>query len=209
MTHPAAPTKLLRIILTLLALVTGGVWSGRVACLPAQAAQSEIAATLSNTVSLVSDVDRVAPGQPFRIGLLFDLGQGWHIYWTNPGDAGAAPTLDMTLPQGGSAGAIQWPIPKVMIDGSVTSYGYSRKTAPVLLPLTVTPARSLAVGSAYTVTGGGDLAGLQGHLRPRCGQPEPHFARGRQAGAEPAGSAFRGRRSSHAGFRSLVGLGLG
>jgi thiol:disulfide interchange protein/DsbC/DsbD-like thiol-disulfide interchange protein len=152
MTHPGAPAKPLRTILAFLALAIASIWTGRVVCLPAQAAQSEIAATLSNNVSLVSDVDRIAPGQPFRIGLLFDLGQDWHIYWTNPGDAGAAPTLDVTLPQGGTAGAIRWPIPKVMIDGSVTSYGYSRKMAPVLLPLTITPAKALSVGSAYTVT---------------------------------------------------------
>ena len=111
-----------------------------------------VASTLNVDVSLLSDVDRVAPGQPFRIGLLFGLGNGWHIYWTNPGDAGAAPTLDVALPQGGRAGALQWPIPKVMIDGPITSYGYSRKTAPVLLPLTVTPPKTLLTASTYTVT---------------------------------------------------------
>jgi thiol:disulfide interchange protein/DsbC/DsbD-like thiol-disulfide interchange protein len=147
MTHPGAPTKSLRAILALLALVIGGLGL----CPRAQAAQSLFASTLNVDVSLVSDVDRVAPGQPFRIGLLFDLGQDWHIYWTNPGDAGAAPTLDVALPQGGSAGGIQWPIPKVMNDGSVTSYGYSRKLAPVLLPLTVTPPKTLLAGSGYTV----------------------------------------------------------
>jgi len=104
-----------------------------------------------NDVSLISDVDAIAPGQPFRIGLLFGLGAGWHIYWTNPGDAGAAPTLSVTLPQGGSAGAIQWPVPQVINDGSVTSYAYSRDLAPVLLPLTVTPATALSAGSAYTI----------------------------------------------------------
>ena len=145
MTHPGVLTKWLQAILALLALVAVGV------CPQAQAAQSLFAATLNVDVSLVSDMDRITPGQPFRIGLLFDLGQDWHIYWTNPGDAGAAPTLDVALPQGGSAGAIQWPIPKVMNDGSVTSYGYSRKTAPVLLPLTVTPAKALLSGSGYTV----------------------------------------------------------
>jgi thiol:disulfide interchange protein/DsbC/DsbD-like thiol-disulfide interchange protein len=152
MTHPGAPTKPLRTVLAILALALVGVWAGRGVCSHAQAAQSAVASTLDDDVSLVSNVDRVAPGQAFRIGLLFDLGDGWHIYWTNPGDAGAAPTLNVALPQGGSAGPIQWPIPKVMNDSSVTSYGYSRKTAPVLLPLTVTPAKTLQVGSAFTIT---------------------------------------------------------
>jgi thiol:disulfide interchange protein/DsbC/DsbD-like thiol-disulfide interchange protein len=154
MTHQGAVTKSLRAILVLLAVIAviaGGAGFGARLSTPARAAQSEIASTLNNDVSLVSDVDSIAPGQAFHIGLLFGLGQKWHIYWTNPGDAGAAPTIDVSLPQGGAAGAIQWPIPKLLYDGPVTSYGYSRKIVPVLLPLTVTPARSLALGSSYTV----------------------------------------------------------
>jgi thiol:disulfide interchange protein/DsbC/DsbD-like thiol-disulfide interchange protein len=115
---------------------------------PARAASSLVASTLNNEVKLISNVDAVAPGQPFRIGLFFGLGQKWHIYWSNPGDAGAPPGMTVTLPEGGTAGPIQWPIPKVMNDGPVTSYGYSRKMAPVLLPLTVTPPKTIA-GSTY------------------------------------------------------------
>jgi thiol:disulfide interchange protein DsbD len=153
MTHPGAATKSLRVILALLALLLGGLWAERGVCPQAQAAERSVAATMDSNASLVSNVDRIAPGKPFRIGLLFELGQDWHIYWTNPGDAGAPPTLSVTLPQGGSAGPIQWPVPKLMDDGSVTTYGYSRKTAPVLLPLTITPPKTLPLGSAYTVSG--------------------------------------------------------
>ena len=117
----------------------------------AWAARSEPSATLNNTVSLISNVDTVAPGQPFRIGLYFKLGQKWHIYWTNPGDAGAAPSISVALPDGGKAGAIQWPVPKVINDGPVTSYGYTRKMLPVLLPLTITPPKTLSDPN-YTVT---------------------------------------------------------
>ncbi len=151
MTHPAAPMKSLRTVLALVVIIIVGACAGRGLCPRAQAAQSMVAATLDVDVSLVSDVDRVAPGQPFRVGLLFGLGPGWHIYWINPGDAGAAPTLDVTVPKGGSVGAIQWPIPKVLFDGAVTSYGYSHKTAPVLLPLTVTPPKTLQPASVYLV----------------------------------------------------------
>ncbi|GAB0112836.1 protein-disulfide reductase DsbD family protein [Acidisoma sp. C75] len=118
---------------------------------PAAAAASQVSSTLNNQVSLLSDVDQVAPGQPFHIGLFFTLGQKWHIYWTNPGDAGAAPTMSLGLPQGGTAGPIQWPVPKLISDGPVTSYGYTRKMAPVLLPLTITPPKTLS-GPDYTVT---------------------------------------------------------
>lgn len=147
MTHSGRSAKFpLGAWLVLLAVLALGLLAG-----PARAAQSLTASTLNNTVSLVSNVDAVAPGQPFRIGLLFGLGQKWHIYWSNPGDAGAAPEMAVTLPDGGSAGAIQWPIPKVMNDGPVTSYGYSRKMVPVLLPLTITPPKTLT-GGTYHLT---------------------------------------------------------
>ncbi|GAB0117015.1 protein-disulfide reductase DsbD family protein [Acidisoma sp. 7E03] len=144
MTHSGRPAKFpLGAWLVLGAMLVLGLVPRAV-----QAAQSLPATTLNNEVSLVSDVDAVAPGQPFRIGLLFDLGQKWHIYWANPGDAGAAPQMAVTLPEGGTAGPIQWPTPKVINDGPVTSYGYTRKMEPVLLPLTVTPPKDLR-GSTY------------------------------------------------------------
>jgi thiol:disulfide interchange protein/DsbC/DsbD-like thiol-disulfide interchange protein len=159
MTHRGAATKLRRMasrtalaVLVVCAILAGVVGAARTLSPAAQAAQSLFASTLNNEASLVSNVDSVAPGQPFRIGLLFGLGADWHIYWTNPGDAGAAPTMTVSLPQGGAAGAIQWPIPKVMNDGPVTSYGYTRKTAPVLLPLTITPPKTLPIASQYKVT---------------------------------------------------------
>jgi thiol:disulfide interchange protein DsbD len=141
-----APARRLLASLCLLLAALGVAGGGR-----AWAAQSEPSATLNNTVSLISNVDTVAPGQPFRIGLYFNLGQKWHIYWTNPGDAGAAPTMKVTLPDGGTAGAIQWPVPKMINDGPVTSYGYTRKMVPVLLPLTITPPKTLSDPN-YTVT---------------------------------------------------------
>jgi thiol:disulfide interchange protein/DsbC/DsbD-like thiol-disulfide interchange protein len=151
MTHRGAAAKFLwrplLAVLVLIGLLTGGVLVIRVISPAAEAAQSLFASTLNNEVSLVSNVDSVAPETPFRVGLLFGLGKDWHIYWTNPGDAGAPPTMSVTLSEGGTAGVIQWPIPKVMNDGPVTSYGYTRKTAPVLLPLTITPPKTLAVAS--------------------------------------------------------------
>jgi thiol:disulfide interchange protein/DsbC/DsbD-like thiol-disulfide interchange protein len=159
MTHRGAPTKSRRMVsrtalavLSAFAMLAGVVAAARTLSPAAEAAQSLFASTLNNEVSIVSDVDSVAPGQPFRIGLLFGLGQGWHIYWTNPGDAGAAPTMTVSLPQGGAAGAIRWPIPKVINDGPVTSYAYTLKTEPVLLPLTITPPKALPIASKYKVT---------------------------------------------------------
>jgi hypothetical protein len=40
-------------------------------------------------VKLASDVDSFELGKQFRLGLHFQLTKGWHIYWSNPGGAGA------------------------------------------------------------------------------------------------------------------------
>ena len=121
-----------RLLLIVLALLTG---------LAAQARALESAPAISprDTVSLVSDTDAVSPGTPFRIGLRFRLAPGWHTYWRNPGDAGVAPELDLTLPKGAVAGPIVWPMPQRVLEGPVMTYAY---TGEVLLPLTVTLAAS-------------------------------------------------------------------
>jgi thiol:disulfide interchange protein DsbD len=114
---------------------------------PAQALESAPVTSERATVTLASDSDSVAPGQPIRLGLHFKLAPGWHIYWSNPGDAGQPPQLDLTLPDGARAGALQFPTPVRMIDGPVGSFVYQGE---VLLPLTVTLPAS---GGSLPVTG--------------------------------------------------------
>src|SRR5271157_2635626 len=46
-------------------------------------------------VDLVSEQTSVQPARPFWVGLRFQLEQGWHIYWTNPGDSGEPPRVKM------------------------------------------------------------------------------------------------------------------
>jgi DsbC/DsbD-like thiol-disulfide interchange protein len=63
-------------------------------------------------VQLLSDSERVEPGGKFRLGLLFVPCDGSHIYWRNPGDAGLAPQVRWTLPEGFVAGPLFWPVPE-------------------------------------------------------------------------------------------------
>jgi len=107
------------------------LWTGT-----AEALESSPATTSRNTASLVSDTDAIAPGKPFRIGLYIRLAPGWHTYWSNPGDAGVAPSLALTLLPGTTAGPIVWPTPRRIAEGPVMTYAY---TGDVLLPVTITP----------------------------------------------------------------------
>ena len=95
------------------------------------ALESAPVTTARDTVTLVSEADSMAPGKPLRVGLHLKLAPGWHTYWSNPGDAGAPPTLDIT---GAKAGPITYPLPQKLQDGPFTSFAY---TGEVLLPVTI------------------------------------------------------------------------
>ncbi|MFI4994878.1 MAG: protein-disulfide reductase DsbD family protein [Hyphomicrobiales bacterium] len=106
----------------------------------AQALESAPVKTPHAEVTLLSEVNAVEPGKPFRLGLRFRLAKGWHIYWVNPGDAGEPPHLELALPQGAGASDIAWPTPLRIPEGPVMTYSY---LGEVLLPVTVTPPRDI------------------------------------------------------------------
>jgi thiol:disulfide interchange protein DsbD len=107
----------------------------------ADARESVPVITPHANVTLVSNVDSFEPGEPFRLGLRFQMAKGWHIYWLNPGDAGEPPRLELTLPQGASASEIDWPAPFRIPEGPVMTYSYFDT---VTLPMTVTPPAATA-----------------------------------------------------------------
>ena len=75
--------------------------------------------------------------QTILVAVRFTLDPGWHIYWKNPGDAGAAPSLDWTLPPGFKVLRTFWPTPQRIVAGGIVSYGY--EGAPTLLVQIETP----------------------------------------------------------------------
>jgi thiol:disulfide interchange protein DsbD len=96
----------------------------------AHAAQSNKAVTARDTVSLVSTTQNGA----LRLGLLFQLAPGWHIYWSDPGDAGAAPGVTLAPPA--KAGPLAFPAPTWLVSAGPTgSYVYLHQ---VLLPFSLT-----------------------------------------------------------------------
>jgi thiol:disulfide interchange protein DsbD len=117
--------------------------------LPARAAESAAVTTPRATATLVSDTDRIAPGTPFKVGLRLRMAPGWHTYWRNPGDAGIAPELNFTLPDGAGAGPIAWPAPQRQPEGPLMTYGYSGE---VLLAVPVSgPAHTVGLHASWLV----------------------------------------------------------
>jgi thiol:disulfide interchange protein/DsbC/DsbD-like thiol-disulfide interchange protein len=73
-------------------------------------------------VNLVSSVDGIIPGQAFDVGIHFELEEDWHIYWINSGESGLPPKVTWALPDGFTAGDLQFPMPKRRVDaGNITT----------------------------------------------------------------------------------------
>ena len=76
------------------------------------------------TVELISETTQVVPGQTFYLALNFELETHWHIYWKNPGASGLPVEIEWELPDGFTAGEIQWPAPERIELGGLISYGF-------------------------------------------------------------------------------------
>jgi len=75
-------------------------------------------------VSLVSEAETLVPGKTFWVATKLVVDEGWHLYWLNPGAAGAKPTIKWDLPEGFSAGDIHWPAPEKYVQKGLVSHTY-------------------------------------------------------------------------------------
>ncbi len=73
---------------------------------------------------LVCASAHLQPGKSALVGLSLTADAGWHSYWVNPGDSGAPPEVEWQLPEGFSAGPLQFPAPKTFETGGLVGYGY-------------------------------------------------------------------------------------
>jgi thiol:disulfide interchange protein len=104
---------------------------------------------------LVASVSAIQPGVPFTLGLQFTIDRTWHTYWANPGETGIPTSLELTLPEGFTAGPLQFPVPKKFITDygfGVREAGYGYETS-VIHPMTVTPPATLTPGQKFTLSG--------------------------------------------------------
>jgi thiol:disulfide interchange protein DsbD len=96
---------------------------------------------------------QAAPGGKVTIALEEKIAPGWHTYWVNPGDAGAPTTITWTVPQGWTAGAIQWPRPMRVPFGPLMDYGYEGKLwllSDITVPADAKPGERVTVKAAVS-----------------------------------------------------------
>ena len=112
--------------------------------LPARAASSS-ADVAHLHVQLVVVDDNLFPGSSDNslAGLYFKLEPGWHIYWKNAGDSGEPPRVRWTLPEGMTAGPLQFPSPKRLPLGPLMDFGYEGEA---YFPIALTVAKGTKPG---------------------------------------------------------------
>jgi thiol:disulfide interchange protein DsbD len=103
----------------------------------------------ASVASLVSENKTIAPGQPFTLALKLDHPQDWHSYYRNSGGVELPPSITWKLPEGFTAGPIQWPVPEVKDGFFGKSFVYHG--SPAFL-VEISPPESLPAGGSITLT---------------------------------------------------------
>jgi len=102
---------------------------------------------------LIPEKSSLRPGEPLTVALRLKMEKHWHTYWKNPGDSGLPTRIAWALPQGFSAGPIQWPAPRRINVGPLTNFGYEGE---ILLLTDIQVPAGLAAGSAVPITARAD-----------------------------------------------------
>lgn len=95
-----------------------------------------VGAATSTEVKLLLSADAARPGETVMAGLRLKMAPRWHTYWRNAGDSGAPTKIEWQLPEGITAGEIQWPIPEKFVTAGLTTYVYHDEVL-LIVPLTV------------------------------------------------------------------------
>jgi len=74
---------------------------------------------------------QVRAGDTFEAVVRLDTQDEWHVYWSNPGDSGTAPTVKWILPKGVTVTGPEFPVPTVHLDESGTTFNFEKSLSMV------------------------------------------------------------------------------
>jgi len=112
-------------------------------------AQFELGGGTSSAATLVSEEKSIAPGESFSVALKLVHPEEWHSYYQNSGGVELPPAIGWKLPDGFTAGPIQWPVPLVKDGYFGKSFAYLG--SPVFIVDLKAPA-TLKAGETVTLT---------------------------------------------------------
>ena len=132
-------------------------------------AASNVFTSPRDSVRLISAANT---GPDVQLALQFQLAPGWHIYWSNPGDAGFPPSIAAAAPA--SFGPLGFPPPELFHQGPVTAYVLSGN---VLLPFMAHDAgQSLSASASWLVCSNICIPEHASFTLPLSGGPAPEAA---------------------------------
>ena len=108
---------------------------------------------IASLAVLISEKAVIAPGSSFTVALQLSHPAGWHSYYKNSGGVELPPSIKWTLPDGFTAGEIQWPVPEVKDGYFGKSFVFSGE--PMFLVDIAAPP-SLLPGATVTLTADAD-----------------------------------------------------
>ena len=121
-------------------------------CLAASSAEAQFALPKDSPeteAEMIAEAKTIAAGSSFRVALKLEHPTGWHSYYRNSGGIEQSPAIDWKLPDGFTAGPIQWPAPTVK-DGYLGK-SFIHEGSPVFLTEIKAPA-SLQPGQTVSLT---------------------------------------------------------
>lgn len=109
-----------------------------------EAAAAPAAETPRVALSATVEPLAVAPGGAVTVAWRLAATPGWHFYWDGRNDSGFAPRQKLFLPEGWTAGPLQWPTPERLVSpGDILDHVYHDE---VVLLQEVTLPRDAAAG---------------------------------------------------------------
>jgi len=103
----------------------------------------------SNTTARLEAADSsLVPGQTVEVAVVLEMADHWHTYWRNHGDSGGPTEITWELPDGFTAGDIQWPTPERYNVEGLISFGYEGIAAlivPIQVPASLPPGESVTL----------------------------------------------------------------
>jgi len=144
--------------------------------------------TPNAAMRLAAETESLAPGE-HEIAVVFELKEGWHLYWKHAGDTGIPPEVEFEFPAGVEVtGDLRWPGPKRYLHGGgqLLDYIYEDDFA-LLAPVRIDP--SLA-GRTVEITASASWLVCKEACLPGDGESTLRIAVGESAGATTADAAL-------------------
>lgn len=88
---------------------------------------SEPEELIPSRISILSPDLQPQPGQSLNIGILFQMVEGWHVYWKNPGDSGTEPEIEWLLPPGFTVSEPEWIAPQLFSKPPFATFGHENE----------------------------------------------------------------------------------